>query len=71
MDLFGDALRMFEEIGDDGEVLETEARIAECLMLQGAVTQALAACDASLKRARAIGAYLRSSLCSTASRGGP
>lgn len=55
MDLFGDALRMFEEIGDDGEVLETEARIAECLMLEGAVTRALAACDASLKRARAIG----------------
>ena len=46
---------MFEEMGDDAEALEVEARIAECLMLQGAVTQALAACDASLKRARAIG----------------
>ena len=33
--------------------------IAECLMLEGAVTQALAACDGSPKRAPAIGAYLR------------
>jgi len=55
IDLFSHALQMFEEMGDDGEVLETEARIAECLMLQGSVEQALAACDASLKRARALG----------------
>ncbi len=46
---------MFEEIGDDGEILETEARIAECRMLQGDLEQALAACDASLQRARTIG----------------
>ena len=46
---------MFREMGDDGEVLETEARIAECLMLQGALTEALAACEATLRRASAIG----------------
>ena len=46
---------MYREMGDDGEVLETEARIAECLMLQGDLARALAACDTALRQARALG----------------
>ena len=69
MELYGDALRMFEEIGDDGEILETEARIAECRMLQGDLSRR-GCCDV-VQRARTIGGVPPRSRCSTASGVGP
>jgi class 3 adenylate cyclase/tetratricopeptide (TPR) repeat protein len=55
MAMFDDALGMYAEMGDDAEALEVEARVAECLMLQGSLDDALTATEASLKRAQTIG----------------
>jgi class 3 adenylate cyclase/tetratricopeptide (TPR) repeat protein len=53
--LFEVAGGMFEEMGDDGEVLETRARVAECHVFRGDWREALATCDAAFLLAREVG----------------
>jgi class 3 adenylate cyclase/tetratricopeptide (TPR) repeat protein len=53
--LFEVAGGMFEEMGDDGEVLETRARVAECHVLRGDWREALATCNAAFLLAREVG----------------
>ena len=53
--LFEIAHGMFEEMGDDGEVLETEARVAECYVLMGSWQDVLARCEAAFLLARELG----------------
>ena len=53
--LFEIARGMFQEMGDDGEVLETEARIAECQVFTGQSRKALETCDAAFILAREVG----------------
>ena len=48
-----EALTAFEQTGEQSEVLMTEARIAECFVLQGESEAALALMSAALTRARA------------------
>jgi class 3 adenylate cyclase/tetratricopeptide (TPR) repeat protein len=55
LEMFDVALQMFEDMGDDGEALEVEARIAECLLFKGDREEALAKCQETLKRARSLG----------------
>ncbi len=66
MELYGEALLMFEEIGDDGEILETEARIAECRMLQGDLDNALASATRRCSGPARAAGFLPRSRCSTA-----
>jgi class 3 adenylate cyclase/tetratricopeptide (TPR) repeat protein len=53
--LFEIARGMFEEMGDDGEVLETDARIAECQIFRGESRKALETCAAAFLLAREVG----------------
>jgi class 3 adenylate cyclase/tetratricopeptide (TPR) repeat protein len=53
--LFEVAGGMFEEMGDDGEVLETQARVAECHVFRGDWREALATCNAAFLLAREVG----------------
>ena len=53
--LFEIAGGMFEEMGDGGEVLETEARVAECYVFMGNWGEALARSDAAFRLARELG----------------
>jgi class 3 adenylate cyclase/tetratricopeptide (TPR) repeat protein len=62
---FGEALELLRSARDDyvrdgehAEVLETDARIAECLVLQGAFAEARAAADDALVRASSNSAVL-------------
>lgn len=53
--LFEIARGMFKEMGDEGEVLETEARIAECHVFKGDWGEALGRSDAAFVLARELG----------------
>ena len=53
--LFEIARGMFEEMGDGGEVLETDARLAECYVFMGNWGEALARSDAAFRLARELG----------------
>ena len=55
LELYERARAMFERMGDDGEMLETDARIAECLVFQGSSERALERADRGLRDARALG----------------
>ena len=59
---YDEAFRLYEEsraeaeaIGAHAEALETTARVAECLIVSGDASRALAAADRGLERARALG----------------
>jgi tetratricopeptide (TPR) repeat protein len=53
--LFGDALAEFRAIGSQADLLETESRLAECLVCSGDVDAALAGADAAIAQARSLG----------------
>ncbi len=54
MELLDRARAMFRQISADPEVVETDARRAECLLLQGAGAEALALADETLALARSL-----------------
>jgi tetratricopeptide (TPR) repeat protein len=56
LELFADARERFADIGGAAELLDTDARIAECEVFQGDAERALALVDQTLGRARASGA---------------
>ena len=53
--LLGEARDEYERAGDDGEVLLTDARLAECLVLEGKAEAAQDLASAALRRAEALG----------------
>ena len=53
--LLAEAREEYERAGDEGEVLLTDARSAECLVLEGEAKAARAVVDAALRRAEALG----------------
>jgi class 3 adenylate cyclase/tetratricopeptide (TPR) repeat protein len=55
LSLFEVACGMFERMGDEGEVLETQARVAECRVFRGDWREALATCKAAFQLAREVG----------------
>ncbi len=52
--LFGEALDIYERAGARAEVLTTQARIAECLALEGKVDAAEALCTETLEQASTV-----------------
>ncbi len=54
MESLGRARSMFRQISSDPEIVETDARRAECLLLQGAGAEALALADETLVLARSL-----------------
>jgi class 3 adenylate cyclase/tetratricopeptide (TPR) repeat protein len=53
--LLAEAREEYERAGDDGEVLLTDARHAECLVLEGKAKAARRVANAALRRAEAVG----------------
>lgn len=53
--LLGEARAAFEDVGFTGYVLEMDARIAECLALQGDGSAALEVAEEALRRSEAVG----------------
>ena len=53
--LLAEAREAYERAGDDGEVLLTDARHAECLVLEGKSKAARRTANAALRRAEALG----------------
>ena len=53
--LLAEARQEYERAGDDGEVLLTDARHAECLVLEGKAKAARRLANAALRRAEALG----------------
>ena len=53
--LLAEARKEYERAGDEGEVLLTDARSAECLVLEGEAKAARTVANAALRRAGALG----------------
>src|SRR5205085_2301407 len=56
--LLAEARSLFAEVGNGPEVVNTDARIAECHVLQGHWEDALTAADETLQRAESAGVAL-------------
>jgi class 3 adenylate cyclase/tetratricopeptide (TPR) repeat protein len=56
LELFADARERFADIGGTAELLDTDARVAECRVFEGDGERALALVDDTLGRARSSGA---------------
>jgi tetratricopeptide (TPR) repeat protein len=55
LEAFEQSLQEAQEVGGHVEVLETKARMAECLFLAGEVDEALHAADVAIEQSRALG----------------
>jgi tetratricopeptide (TPR) repeat protein len=55
LELLRTARSQYEEMGAQGELLEVETRIAECLVLQGRASEGLPLADQALQAARTLG----------------
>ena len=71
MELYGEALRMFQEIGDDGEILETEARTPSAGCSRATSSRRWPPATRRCSVPGRSAAWLRRSRCSTASGVGP